>query len=162
MLLQPKKRKFKYLQEESYLAQIRNSVGSKAFRNFFVVDEKGKRLDALQDGNLSCAYFVSVLLRNFGLIKKLHFTVGKTVLDMLDSGWKKVSPKKLKAGDVLVWIEAGKGDLHNHIGFFVGNGQAVSNSETARVVAMHHYTYDGKRIIELALRPNWKKADAKG
>ncbi|HYC79440.1 MAG TPA: NlpC/P60 family protein [Candidatus Binatia bacterium] len=156
-------RSFKYLLPESYLAYIKNSVGTKMFRTFYVRDEKGKIYDVLKNGDLSCAVFVSTVLRNFDLIEKLHFTTIRTVEDLVQSGWKKVKTGDMKPGDVIVWekkpVRSG-GDVP-HIGFYVGNNQAVSNSSKTGMIQKHHVTYKTKRNIEAVYRPNWKKDYAK-
>lgn len=150
------KKKFKYLVRESYLVFIKNSVGTRMFRNFFVLDEKNKKFDVLKNGQMSCAFFVSTVLKSFGLIRKPHFTVGRTVEDLLQSKAKKVRISDLKPGDVLVYESiSGKSGNHNHIGFYLGNNLAVSNSEFKKMVVKHHYKFKGKRQIELALRPKF-------
>lgn len=151
------KRKFTYLWEESYLAMVKNSVGTKMFRNFFVKDEHGKRLDILNDGDVSCALFVSYILKNFKLISDLHFTVTKVIEDFEQNGWKKVKPSQLKVGDVILWLHyKTRTSHHRHLGFYIGDEQAVSNNSQKRAVIQHHYTYSGKRDIVEVYRPNWK------
>ena len=86
----------------TYMAAIKNSVGSKFFRNMYARDGR-KRIDVLENGNLSCAYFVSTILRHFMLIKKVHSTVKNTVKDLKRSGWKNLH--KPKIGSVLVYKE---------------------------------------------------------
>jgi len=155
MKLYIEKRNFKYLMAESYLAFVKNSVGTKAYRNFYAIDERGKKVDVLKNGEISCAIFVSTVLWRFKLIKKLHFTVRRTVEDILASGHKKTAAK-LQPGDVLVWEENDNKDWpHPHIGFYVGNNQAISNSEKKGIVVKHHYTFNGRRKILFAVRPRW-------
>ncbi len=153
---QPKKIKFKYLQEKSYLAYITNSVGSKTFRNYYV-QKGGKTFDVLKGGELSCAFFVSTVLIAFGLTKKIHFTVARTAEDLLKLGGKKVPVSKIKLGDVLIWNAIhNHGGSHNHIGFYLGKGRAVSNSEKKGMVVEHDLDFQGTRGIELAIRPTWR------
>jgi hypothetical protein len=60
---------------------IKNSVGSKLFRNsFFLID--GKKQDVLRNGDLSCAIYVSSILRLMDLIPEIHTTVKGTVKAM--------------------------------------------------------------------------------
>jgi hypothetical protein len=160
---QPKQVNFEYLRPESYVAYIKNSVGTKMFQSYFVKKD-GKVLDVLKKGRLSCAVYVSTLLRSFGVIDKLHFTVARTADDLIESGASKIKPtlKDLKPGDVLVWVSIQtQGGVHNHIGFYLGNGVAVSNSDKKLMVVKHHYLFKGKRKIELALRPNFNQKYAK-
>jgi len=102
---------------DSYLQFIKNSVGSKMFRNFYA-KVNGQKKDILGDGDLSCAFFVSAVLANFGLIKRGHCTVDGTISELEQNGWQKI--KKPKVGAVLVWVEKidEKGGKHKHIGFY--------------------------------------------
>jgi hypothetical protein len=160
-MLQPPKVKFDYLLEESYLAFIKNSVGSKAYQSFFV-KKNGRAHDVLGKGDLSCAFFVSAILYMFGLINKPSFTVAKTAEKFLAKGAKRVPLSRIKPGDVLIWIpRVEKTGRHNHIGFYVGNKEAVSNSDKKRSIVKHNYEFNGKRKIEMALRPDWLKTNAK-
>lgn len=143
---------------ESYLAYIKNSVGTKMFRNFYVRDEKGKKLDVLKNGDLSCSVFVTTILRSFDLIEKLHFTSRRTEEDLVDSGWKKISKSKIKPGDVVLWEPKKTRTGHiPHIGFYIGASQAISNNSKKGMIEKHHYTYNNKRVIEAVYRPNWNR-----
>jgi hypothetical protein len=39
------------------------------------------------------------------------------------------------------------GEENEHLGFYIGNNTAVSNSSTARTPVAHHWTYGGERNI---------------
>lgn len=138
----------------TYLAAIKNSVGSKFFRNMYARDGK-KRIDVLENGNLSCAYFVSTILRHFELIKKVHATVKNAVKDAKKSGWKRVA--KPKIGSVLVYEEKyfpETGNKHMHIGFYIGDGKAISTSSKFRTPIIHDWQKEpssGKprKVIEI-------------
>ncbi len=126
---------------ETYLAVVRNSVGSRAFQIFFANIE-GKKKNVLQNGELSCAFFVSSVLTMFKYIKRIHTTVKSTVVDLEKSGWRKV--KKPKIGSILVWEVSPKSKGHKHIGFYIGNSRAVSNSAERKVPIIHHWTFGSK------------------
>ena len=141
------------LLKDSYLKTIENSLGSKLFRNLYF-QQKGQKTDILQDGNLSCAVFVSWILRNFYLIKNVHSTVRGAVKDLKKSGWHRI--KKPKKGAVLVWEEKrGKTGLHKHLGFYTAKNTAISNSSEKKKPIQHHWTYGPKngknyrRVIEI-------------
>ena len=55
------------LLKDSYLAMVRNSLGAKLFRNLYA-EVKGKEQDILRNGDLSCAFYVAMLLHQFPLI----------------------------------------------------------------------------------------------
>ena len=146
-------KKIKPLISDTYLAVIKNSIGSKMFRNSYVKID-GKKIDILKNGDVSCAFYVSSILMMFKLVGNVHATVDGTVKDLEKSSWKKIN--KPKIGYVLVWEETdfGKNDLHKHIGFYIGNNKAISNSTKKRFPAEHDWKFDGKRKIELML---WNK-----
>lgn len=125
---------------ETYLSVIKNSVGANLFRNFYAL-VNGEKRDILRNGELSCAFFVSSILRMFGLIKEVHCTVDGTVKDLKKSGWRKI--KKPKNGSILVWeaIKFPDGEVHEHIGFYIGGGRAISNSASMIKPTVHHYTF---------------------
>lgn len=133
--------------KDTYLALIRNSVGTKTFRNIFAKVD-GKKKDILEDGNLSCAYYVSSLLTIAGLISGVHATVSGTVRDLVKNGW--IEIKKPKQGAVIVWenVDFGLGEVHGHIGFYIGDNKAVSNDYKKGCPAIHGWTYNGKRKIK--------------
>jgi len=128
---------------QTYLAVIRNSVGTKMFRSS-CGRLAGRAVDLTRSGRLSCAFYVSSVLRIFGLIKEQHTTVDGAVRDLRSSGWRQV--KTARPGDVLVWTAvAGKNGVHEHIGFLIAPGVAVSNSARSRLPVKHHWTY-GVRV----------------
>lgn len=141
-----KKSGYKKLIKESYLVAVKNSVGSNIFRNFYV-EKNGQKIDVLNNGDLSCAYFVSVILKMFSFIYKIHATVNSTVKDMQLSGWYEV--KIPKFGDIIVWEEkdysSGK---HKHIGFYIDDKKAISINDKKGVPVVHDWCYNGKRGIE--------------
>ncbi len=126
---------------DTYLALVRNSVGSRLFRNaFFVIG--GRKRDVLRDGNLSCAMYVSSILLLLKLISATHTTVKGTMEDMVKSGWMPIS--RPRVGCVLIWETKtfrASGESHRHIGFYVGGNKAVSNSSKKGYPVTHHWTF---------------------
>jgi hypothetical protein len=127
---------------DSYLAAVENSVDSNFYRNlYFRID--GKSLDVLDDGDLSCAVFVTTVLYLFQLVKERHTTVISTIQDMLASGWYEI--ENPRTGAVILWGYKKKDDgtqgKHRHVGFYIDAENAISNNSTTRVVAQHHPTY---------------------
>ncbi len=129
---------------DTYIAVLKNSVGSKTFRNLYAkVNEK--KTDITKDGVLSCAFFASSILVLFKLIKEIHATVDGTIKDLDKSGWKRVN--KPKIGSVLIWqsLDFKKGSFHKHIGFYIGNNKAISTSSKNGQPVIHHWTHGIKR-----------------
>ncbi len=136
------------LLKQTYLAVIKNSVGTKMFRNFYIKGKGVKSIDVMRGGEVSCAFYVSTILNIFKLIKAVHGRVDITVNDLILSGWKKT--KDLKVGSVIIWhkFDFGDGDPREHIGFYIGHHQAVSNDYKKRCPVIHDLTYHGQRKIK--------------
>ena len=122
------------------------------FRNFYI-EKDGEVKDSLEDGKNSCAVFASSILVLFNdlfhWIKGPHTTVTSTEKDMIESGWEETD--SLRPGAVLVWEkkEGHDGKMHSHIGFYIGDNEAISNdSRGTGFPHRHHYTYGGTRKIE--------------
>lgn len=137
---------------DTYLATVKNSVGSKLFRNYFAF-VNGKKNDIMDNGDLSCAFFVSALLKINNLLPDIHGTVNGTEIEMKKNNWKKI--KNPKIGSVLVWQALKfKNGGHKHIGFYIGKNKAISNSSRGGYPRIHHWTFgtkngEPKRRIEV-------------
>jgi hypothetical protein len=149
----------KILFKKNYLAMIRNAVRGELylFRNLYAsVDDVEQ--DILQEGQVSCATFVSSLLYFQNSIFEYagkprwinfnHATVVSTEKDMEKCGWYCID--ELREGAVIAWepIKFEHDGVHSHIGFYVGNHRAVSNmSNESGIPREHDATYDGARKI---------------
>lgn len=146
--------------KKNYLAQIDNSAKGKnyLFRNFYVEKEE-ETSDSLEDGKNSCAVLVSYILYSLNSqlefmgkkhwIKFIHLTVASTEKDLIENGWHEIND--LKPGAILIWEkrDGRNGEPHNHIGFFIGGEEAISNdSKGTGFPWKHHYTYNNTRKIE--------------
>jgi len=127
---------------------IKNAVGTRMFRNLYL-EKNGRKFDATEDGELSCAFFVSNLLLIWGLISEGHATIKGAIKDMKKNGWKEISLKEVKVGDVVVWQEkkSDKGRIRSHMGFYIGNKKTISHSDGIKAISFHHWTYNNKRKI---------------
>lgn len=136
----------KRLIKKTYLKFIRNSVGTKMFRNLYLYQD-GQTFDATKGGELSCAFYASGLLVIFQLIKNVHGTIESTRKDLEESGW--VKTDRPTPGSVIIWeaIQDDE-DSNEHIGFYVGKDKAVSNSSTKKKIIIHNWTYDNTRKIK--------------
>lgn len=134
---------------ESYLEMIKNSVGTEMFKSFFV-EENGVRRDVFSNGEHSCSYFAGSVLCLFGQQDKPHATVASTVRDLKDHGWVKVSRSDIKEGDVIVWepieFDDEPGVPHAHIGFYIGNNQAISNDYKKGSPQVHALESEDRKI----------------
>lgn len=143
--------------KETYIAMIENSEGTQMFQNLYA-RVNGEKKDITRAGELSCAFFVSSVLKIFDLIEEVHATVDGTVRDLYKSGWFEIegsidpstegSTSKILPGVIIVWEEKEeKGERHKHIGFYLGNNEAISNSAKEKVPKKHHFIYNGEREI---------------
>ena len=145
--------RIKLLPEKTYLSVIKNSVGSNLFRHLYA-EVNGEQIDLLQDGSLSCALFVSSVLVLFKHLHDVHATVDSTVKDLLKSGWR--SAKKPTDGCILVWQEKDFGlqtGRHKHIGFYIGNKRAISNSDSLGHPVEHDWVFKGRDLEMILLAP---------
>ena len=135
-----RKLKLKILTYQNYLQMIKASQGSRMFLRLYVL-ENNKKKDILKNGELSCAYYLSSILKIFDLISELHTTVKSTIEDMRKSGWQPT--KKLKSGNVLIWQEKKfpDGTIHQHLGFYLEQNKAISHRPEKKMPIIHHFTY---------------------
>jgi hypothetical protein len=123
----------------SYLEAIQGSLGSTKYRTLVLSVGRAAPRDILEGGLLSCAYYVSSILANAGLIRAKHATVAGLVRDELipELGWEPThDPQR---GDVAVWNPAiqADGKMHRHIGFYMGPRTAISHSDRSRTPDEH-------------------------
>jgi len=144
----------KLLFTKNYLIMIENSAKGEnwMFRNFYIVED-GIEKNALENGGLSCAAFVSsVLYLQNSLLEFLqkphwigltHANTKSTIKDMLKHGWYEI--KELRPGAILVWEE----EEFPHIGFCISQTEAISNDSKGKGLPWrHHITYNNTRKIE--------------
>ncbi|OGN32930.1 MAG: hypothetical protein A3I39_02365 [Candidatus Yanofskybacteria bacterium RIFCSPLOWO2_02_FULL_47_9b] len=151
---------------KSLLAIVENSAkgDNYLFRNLYA-DENGKEIDVFENGGTSCGGHVSWILLALELIKHPHASVHSTVKDLLDSGWDEIP--ELKPGAVIVWesvlasngLQGEKNIALSHVGFYVGNDEAISNdSKGSHFPRKHHVTYgvspDGSPVRKIT-RKYW-------
>jgi hypothetical protein len=151
------------LKEESYLKAIENSIGSRLFNSLIVCyKDSGRIVDILNDGEYSCAFFVSALLYLFDAIDKPHATV-RRLLETLekDEDWKAISIDTAKPGDVIFWekIRFDDGSENEHVGFVLEKGEAVSTDYRKKLVGRHDLYFGAShRSIEAVYRYEWPHA----
>ena len=125
----------------TYIATIKNSVGTRMFQNIYII-KNGRSIDVANGGEFSCAIFVSsVLVMSDNLIKSSHATVKRTQKDIQESGWYKI--KKPRKGAIIVWPPWEKSD-HWHIGFCIGKNKAISNDGLDTKTPQEHPITYGK------------------
>jgi hypothetical protein len=126
----------------SYIRTIENSVSSNLFRNlYFRINNRV--VDVLEDGDLSCANYVTAILYLFDLTKERHTTVLNTIEDIQKSNWYEI--KKPRKGALILWDYKRKSDgtqgKNRHVGFYIAKETAISNSSSKRIIVRHHPTF---------------------
>ncbi len=124
---------------EGFLEYIESKIGSKEYRNLIV-----SGVDYLKGGQLSCAIFVSSVLKHFNLIDDPHAIVKITFYNMRLFGWKKVELEDIETGDVIIWEKNKSG--HYHIGFYIGNDVAISNCWKERMPIEHDFKFRNDKL----------------
>lgn len=150
----------KILQFENYIETIRKSVGSTMFQTTWA-EVDGERKDITKAGQTSCASYVSKILMifsEFGLLKMKHAGTQGLLTDMRNCGWIKIDEPKV--GSIIHWEKAlQNGEENEHIGFYIGDNKAISNSSKRGTPEEHHFTYgeqDGtpnRKIIGIYWHP---------
>ncbi len=128
-----------------------NADGIRIFRNFYIQNDNGEMVDILQDGNLSCATFVSSILYLNHLISSQHTRVESTIKDLLNNGWAVSSLEQLTKGDILIWQETEDQEskkMHKHIGFFINKNTALSNDYKVGYPRLHNIDFNNRKIIK--------------
>ena len=133
------------LKYETYLKAIENSVGSRIFNSLIVkFRDSDQTSDILGDGEFSCAFFVSSILAMFGVLDKPRATV-ISLKDIIskDEKWSTVSETEAQPGDVVFYeaVEHESGNVHEHVAFVTGSGQAVSTDYKQKQVVQHDLKY---------------------
>ena len=117
-------------------------------------------MDICQDGNLSCAYFVSNILKQFNLISAWSVNVWSTEKLLLQK-WRKIIDKDTQYDQIPIWSILvyewwfGVDGFHTHVGFVIWDEMVVSNNsrqetqtdQEIRTITEHHYTYNWTREI---------------
>ncbi len=140
--------KMELLLFDTYLTVIKNSTSSRLFRHFYAEIE-GKKTDILGNGENSCAFYVTSILKLFNMINEIHTTVPNTMNALLAEGWLQVNVTDMLPGDVLIWDWNGQ---HGHIGFYIGNNMAISNSSIKKSPKKHSWNYEGQRNVVTVYR----------
>jgi hypothetical protein len=140
---------------DTLLSLVKNSIGSNTFRNVYF-NVNGKKTDLAENGNLSCAVFVSSILFLLKLIKDVHITVESTLKDLKKTGW--IETQNPKHGCILIWAKKdfGNGGIHRHIGFCINKRKAVSNNSQYGYPTEHNLIkYDGRKVELILENPSF-------
>jgi hypothetical protein len=113
----------------------------------------------LNDGEYSCAFFVSSLLALAGYLPKPNTTVVGLRARLKESSFTEIPADSIEPGDVIFWekIVFPDGSANEHVGFALDNTRAVSTSYKKKEVVEHPMNLPGNlstepRKITLVLR----------
>lgn len=129
-----------FLLKKNLLFIAKSAIGTKMFRKLYF-SIGGKKIDVLRDGDLSCAFFVSSLLKILGLIGEIHTTVSETEKDMVRHGWRTI--KKPEPTAVIIYAPkiSRSGETHKHIGIYFGENKVISNRDFVRGPKIDKWNY---------------------
>lgn len=133
-------------QLDTYLTMVRASEGATMYRTLWA-DVDGVRRDILDNGRVSCAFYVCSMLFHFRLIEQMHATITGLEADLKRSGWRQV--EHLVPGAVIIWEKAVQegGEAHEHVGIYLGEYLAVSHSDKTKTPVIHErYFGSGKDL----------------
>mgnify|MGYP001584286886 CR=1 FL=1 len=133
------------LKKESYVRAIENSVGSRLFNSLLVrFGDSQEVKDILNDGELSCAYFVSSLLVMHDALRQTHTTVANLKKALSENPkWSEVPLENVEAGDVVFYKKRtfADGSGNAHVGFVLNKDEAVSTDYQKKAVSKHKLDY---------------------
>ncbi len=135
-----------FLLHKNLMHAVQAAVGTEIFRHTYVLNKQsGEIIDTMQDGRVSCAYFVSGMLSLFMMIDHAHSTVPTTVQKMEENGWFKIDQPR--PGAVVHWPADAEG--HQHLGFYISEHVYISN-----------YSEEGRPQTHGPERPAGRRPDA--
>lgn len=128
----------KILREKTYLKMIENSIGTKIFNSIFA-EVEGQEKDLLNDGEFSCAVFVSGILLLNQMLEKGRSTVDSLEKDLEESDSFEEIKSDPQPGDILFWekVRYEDGSENRHVGFTLSNTEAVSTDYVPKQVIKH-------------------------
>ena len=137
-------------QKRTFLMRAEKAIGTEMFQNLFAVVD-GEEQDLTDNGNISCAVFVSGLLLMAEKIPTMKATVGSLEALLQAAGWEVAdSPEP---GDIVFWEETEQvSGPHRHVGIAVSHTEAISHLDTNRTPGRHHITFNDTRPIERIYR----------
>ncbi len=133
----------KVLQRETYLKMIENSPGTRLFNSVIVRYKDTDNIkDICNNGEFSCAVFVSSVLYLTHYLNNVSATVLSLQKHLKESGWKIVH-NKIQPGDIIIWepVVFANSTHNKHIGFALSATKAVSTSWQTQQVEKHHITF---------------------
>lgn len=118
---------------------IENSVGTKMFNSLYA-EVDGEKKDILEDGNLSCACFVSSVMYLFEMIDMQRART-ESLKKFLDESpnFVKVDCSDAEPGDIAIYgeVEYPNGRLFPHSGFVKDANTVVSTNYKKKAVDKH-------------------------
>ena len=149
------------LRKETYIKMIENSVGTKLFNSIIIKNETGEVQDLLNDGEYSCALFVSSVLVLHLLLPRARTTVANLEKELTDhKSFIEVPKESIETGDVIFWesVTYEDGSQNRHVGFAISSHEAISTNYIEKCVVRHATDKEientGKiRKIEKVFRP---------
>lgn len=134
------------LKKETYLMMLENSIGSKLFNSIIIKNENGEVKDLLNDGEYSCALFVSGVLYLNIMTQRTRSTVNNLEKDLSENqSFVHIEDQnKIEPGDILIWesVTFEDGSQNRHVGFVISKDEAISTDYIKKHVVKHPINKD--------------------
>lgn len=151
------------LRKDTYVKMIENSINTKLF-NSIIIKEDEVTKDLLNDGEYSCALFVSGILFLNLLIPRTRTTVNNLEKDLIEyKNFIEVPSDDIQDGDIVFWesVTYEDGSQNRHVGFAISNTEAISTNYIKKCVVKHplHKEIENTgeiRKVEKVFRPTFE------
>lgn len=135
---------FTVLPKETFIKAIENSIDSKLFNSIIIKKKDGKMVDLLNDGEYSCASYVSGILTIFNILPKTRSTVKSLTEDLeCNKNFMEVPVKNITTGDIIIWSKTKfkNASDNEHVGFAISKEKAISTNYKEKKIIEHHITF---------------------
>ena len=150
-----------YPEDEKIRKRLVNKAKRYSDSNRFERDFKEKK--ELEGGNLGCAWVVSTILEEEGILDEQMYGTRVVEDELKARGWRESTVGEVRPGDIVFWAAVGKGvkmtddgpkysEGHRHIGIVVGENLAFSNSSKEKKPKIHAMKKKDRPIV-VVLRP---------
>ncbi len=132
-----------WLRRRTLVYSAKNAAGSKIWAKSFILDSEGDVHDIYENGNLSCAYFISAILKVNDLWQdQCVANVNSLTAKLPDNGW--ILIPEARIGSIIIYGES-KGRRSwatKHVGIIVGEDEVISNgSSHSHTIEAHPVNY---------------------
>lgn len=146
----------RWLRRRTLVYFVKNSVGSRAWAKSFILDSDNRVHDLYESGNLSCAYFISSVLKTCELWDgQCVGNVNSLISKLPDNGWERIEEPRIGAIVIYGEVQLDRAWATRHVGFVVGEDEVVSNgSSNSFAIESHPINY-----MKVEATGEWRSVD---